>query len=115
MPESSRRSLEAVIHHQGELVACCEVQRGRYVIGGDATNDFVVEAPSISPKHARLTVVNEGQFILEDLDSEHGTFIDGVAIDGITPVTLDSRIQLGETTLQFQRGGLPATVFQFLP
>ena len=115
MPESSRRPLEAVIHHQAALVARCELQRGRYVIGHDATNDFVVQAPSISPKHARLTVVNEGQFFLEDLDSEYGTFVDGVAIDGITPLTLDSRVQLAEATLQFQRGGLPATVFQFLP
>ena len=39
----------------------------------------------------------------------------GRAIEGVTPVTLESQIAVGSTRLTFQRGGLPASVFRHLP
>ncbi len=112
---SSHLALEAVIRHHGRTVARCLLRRGRYIIGQEKKNEIVVDAPSISGKHARLTVVDEEQFFLEDLGSANGTLVDDKPIDAIKAVTLDSHVTLGETTLSFERGGLPATVFQHLP
>lgn len=111
----SHLALEAIVCQDDRLIARCLLRRGRYVIGQERKNEIVVDAESISGKHARLTVASDEQFFLEDLGSANGTFVDGQSINGLTPVTLESRIALGQTTLAFQRGGLPASVFPQLP
>jgi hypothetical protein len=111
----SHLALEAVVHHEGRVIARCLIRRGRYVIGNDRKNEIVAAAESVSSKHARLTVSSDEQFFLEDLGSANGTFVDGVAIDALTPLTLNSAIGLGQTTLVFERGGLPASIFRHLP
>jgi serine/threonine protein kinase len=112
---ASHLALEAVVSQDDRLLARCLLRRGRYVIGQEKKNEIVVDADSISAKHARLTVAGDDQFFLEDLGSANGTFVDGHAVDGDTPVSLESRITLGQTTLTFQRGGLPAGIFRHLP
>ena len=114
MPHS-RPALEAVVRHEGKIIARCLLRRGRYVIGQDRKNEIMVEADSVSGRHARLTVVDEEQFLLEDLESANGTRVNGVAIHALTPVTLDCEIALGTATLEFRRGGLPASIFRHLP
>ncbi len=114
MPHS-HLALEAIVRHAGKVIARCLLRRGRYVIGQDRKNEIMVEADSVSGRHARLTVIDEEHFLLEDLDSANGTCVNGVAIHAATPVTLDCDIALGSTTLEFQRGGLPASVFRHLP
>ena len=111
----SHLALEAIVWQDDRLIARCLLRRGRYVIGQERKNEIVVDDESISGKHARLTVASDEEFSLEDLGSANGTFVDGQAINGVTPVTLESRITLGQTTLAFQRGGLPASVFSQLP
>ena len=114
-PNSLAHPLEAVILHEGRPLARCVLRRGRYVIGQDRRNEIMVDAPSVSAKHAQLTVEGDGEFILEDLGSANGTIVNERLTRGPTPVTLDCRIVIGSTTLEFQRGGLPATIFQHLP
>src|SRR4051794_36100908 len=114
MPRS-RLALEAVVRNEGKIIARCLLRRGRYVIGQGRKNEIMVEADSVSGKHARLTVIDEEHFLIEDLDSANGTCVNGVAVRAATPVTLDCEIALGSTTLEFQRGGLPASVFRHLP
>ncbi len=111
----SHLALEAVVRHEGQTLARCLLRRGRYVIGHDRKNEIVAPADSVSARHARLTVSSDEHFFLEDLGSANGTFVNGIAIDALTPLTLDSAIGLGETTLVFERGGLPASVFRHLP
>lgn len=111
----SRLPLEAVVHHEGRTLARCLIRRGRYVIGHDRKNEIVAEADSVSSKHARLTVSSDEHFFLEDLGSANGTVVNGVAIDTLTPLTLDCEIRLGQVTLAFERGGLPASIFLQLP
>lgn len=112
---SSHLALEAVVHDEGRTIARCLIRRGRYVIGHDRKNEIVAAADSISTKHARLTVSNDEHFFLEDLGSANGTYVNGVAIEVLTPLTLESEIRLGQASLVFERGGLPASVFRHLP
>ena len=108
-------ALEAIIRQDDRPVARCLLRRGNYIIGQARKNEIVVDADSVSSKHARLTMASEEHFSLEDLGSANGTFVDGRRIDTITPVTLESAIMLGQTRLTFQRGGLPASVFRHFP
>jgi len=116
MRTSLLRHLEAVVRDSsGRHLARCLVRRGRYVIGQDRKNEIVVDEPSVSAKHARLTVIHENEFFIEDLQSANGTLVDGKPVAGHAPVTLESKVELGGTTLEFQRGGLPASIFAALP
>ena len=107
--------LEAVVTHEGVPLARCVLRRGRYTIGAERRNEITIDAPTVSGKHAVLTVEGDGEFSIEDLGSTAGTHVNGHAIRHPTAITLECAIQIGAATLEFQRGGLPASVFQHLP
>ena len=65
--------------------------------------------PAISRRHARIQ--QRGQvYLLEDLGSRNGTFIDGRRVASHTPVVLSSgaRVHLGPVSLQFIVDELPS-------
>jgi serine/threonine protein kinase len=116
MLNSSRRPLEAIVRDgDGRQIARCLIKRGRYIIGHERKNEIVAEDPSVSSRHARLTVVDDEEMFIEDLESANGTLVGGQSVEGVTPVPLGARVSLGLCTLDFQRSGLPAAVFQYLP
>jgi hypothetical protein len=115
MSHSAHHPLEAIVRHHGRVLACCVLRRGVYVIGQDRRSEIVAQTGSVSPRHAQLTVEADNEFLLEDLGSAAGTRVNGETISEPTSITLDCKIDLGETTLEFQRGGLPASVFQYFP
>ena len=47
-------------------------------IGRSNQADVVVEDPSLSRQHARVTVTKDGATIIEDLGSTNGIFVNGV-------------------------------------
>jgi serine/threonine protein kinase len=111
----SNLALEAVVRQNDRVIARCLIRRGRYVIGQERKNEIVADCESISARHARLSVVSDEHLFIEDLGSANGTFVDGQAIREETPITVESDIVLGQVNLSFQRGGLPAAVFKYLP
>lgn len=116
MPHATLPQLEAVIRNQaGQRITRCLLRRGNYVIGQARGCEIVVDEPSVSSKHARLTVVSEDEIFLEDLDSANGTFIDGKKLTEKRQVAFGSRTEIGHTCFEFERRGLPASVFSVLP
>lgn len=70
-------------------------------IGYDADNDVVIPLPQVSSKHAQLA--RDGhRFVLRDLGSTNGTFINGHAID-IAVVRVGDTIGLGSYEFRFGR------------
>lgn len=65
-----------------------------WVIGGDPGCDVVVDRPTVSARHCRLTQTPQG-FVLEDLQSTNGTFVNGVRIESRTDVSRNDSITLG--------------------
>ncbi len=65
------------------------------VIGRDSTNGVVINDAEVSRKHARLTFQG-GKYVLEDLGSTNGTFVNGQRLAG--PIVLRSGdvVSLGE-------------------
>ena len=66
-----------------------------WLIGSDPGCDLVVAAPSVSSRHARLSE-SSGAFVLEDLGSTNGTFVNGRRIAVSTRVMPGDAISLGQ-------------------
>src|SRR5207302_7783594 len=64
-------------------------------------NDLFLPDESISTTHAKLQR-REGVWILVDLDSTNGTFIDGDQIKGEAPLVPGATVRLGDVSLVFE-------------
>jgi ABC-type multidrug transport system ATPase subunit len=64
------------------------------VIGRSAPADLIIVNPEISRRHARLSY-QQGNYVLEDLGSSNGTFINGQPLRASQVLTDGAEIQLG--------------------
>jgi DNA-binding winged helix-turn-helix (wHTH) protein len=71
---------------------------GEHIAGRGAECSLVIDAKTVSRRHARIVVV-AGRATIEDLSSTNGTFVDGTRIATVTPLASDTRIRLGSTLL----------------
>jgi len=70
-------------------------------IGRADYNDLVVPDPSVSTSHAKLQR-REGIWVLVDLDSTNGTFVDGERVKGEAPLAPGATVRLGDVQLVFE-------------
>ena len=64
-------------------------------VGRDATNEIVINDSEISRRHARLTFQG-GKYVLEDLGSTNGTFVNGQRLAGPRVLKAGEVVQFGE-------------------
>ena len=105
--EAIRDSGEKPAPPQARLVALAGPVAGRKITLGDAlvlgrssTTDVSIDDPLLSRRHAQLTRVAEGQYILEDLASRNGTSLNGSPVKR-EKVAFGDRIQVGSSILLF--------------
>lgn len=72
------------------------LQEGITTIGRSEQNDIAIADPEVSRRHARITF-QDGAFLLEDLGSTNGTFVNGRRLNTPTPLKDGDIIYLGET------------------
>ena len=70
-------------------------------IGRADYNDLVIPEPSVSSSHAKLQR-REGIWVLSDLGSTNGTFVDGERVTDETPLGPGAAIRFGEVTTLFE-------------
>src|SRR6267143_2589879 len=70
-------------------------------IGRADYNDLVLPDESVSTTHAKLQR-REGVWVLVDLDSTNGTFIDGDQIKGEAPLVPGATVRFGDVSLVFE-------------
>ncbi len=70
-------------------------------IGRADYNDLVLPDESVSTTHAKLQR-REGVWILVDLDSTNGTFIDGDQIKGEAPLAPGATVRFGDVSMVFE-------------
>ncbi|HZS40412.1 MAG TPA: sigma 54-interacting transcriptional regulator, partial [Polyangia bacterium] len=75
----------------------------RCSIGSLASNDLVLEDPTVSRFHCEITI-GEGGARLRDLDSRNGTILDGVRVVEAF-LKNGSLVRLGQSTVRFESGG----------
>jgi pSer/pThr/pTyr-binding forkhead associated (FHA) protein len=74
-------------------------------IGRRLENDLVIADPRISRNHAQIRA-NEGHFVLIDLSSTGGTFVNGIRVTE-TVIYPNDTISLGGVTLIFHQDNPP--------
>jgi hypothetical protein len=71
-------------------------------IGRSSESGLVIRDDYTSTHHARLMLWND-QWVIQDLDSTNGTFLDGSRVTLPTPVPLGSSVTIGTTSFELRR------------
>jgi pSer/pThr/pTyr-binding forkhead associated (FHA) protein len=71
-------------------------------LGRDVNNAVVVDDQFASAQHAVLTFRGRTWY-LEDLASTNGTFVNGVRVDGVSPLGFGDELQLGQVRMRLER------------
>ncbi len=83
---------------------------GEHIAGRDVECSLVVDATTVSRRHARITVAS-GIATIEDLGSTNGTHVNGTRISGPTTIGPGNEVALGNEVLQVRgRNSLALTV-----
>src|SRR5881396_2964975 len=70
-------------------------------IGRADYNDLVIPDPSVSTSHAKLQR-REGVWVLVNLESTNGSFVDGERVKGDAPLAPGATVRLGDVQLVFE-------------
>ncbi|WP_232293730.1 FHA domain-containing protein [Stigmatella aurantiaca] len=89
----------------GQLIP---VNQGVLVIGRASACDLRLQHPSISRRHVQLLRTGE-RFILRDLGSQNGTFINRVKIEGDVELCPGDELTLGNSVLKLRGTGSTAS------
>lgn len=71
-------------------------------IGRSGESGLIVRDDYTSTHHARLLLWND-EWMIQDLDSTNGTFLDGKRVNVPTQVPLNTPIKIGSTTFELRR------------
>ncbi|MDH4144476.1 MAG: TIR domain-containing protein, partial [Acidimicrobiia bacterium] len=84
------------------------LESGVYLLG--RAEDSTIQLPDggVSKHHATLSA--DGGWVLTDLDSTNGTFVNGVAIDGPCELAVGDHLSLGGTELELVAAAAPPDV-----
>lgn len=70
-------------------------------IGRAGDSDLIVDDEYASTHHAKLVFIN-GDWLIQDLDSTNGTFLDGQKVGTPLPVAMNTQVRVGQTTFELR-------------
>ena len=76
--------------------------RDEITIGRSSDSAIIIRDDYTSTHHARMMLWN-GQWMIQDLDSTNGTFLDGARVTVPVPIPLGATIKVGATTFELRR------------
>jgi hypothetical protein len=71
-------------------------------IGRSGESGLVIRDDYTSTHHARLMLWGD-EWVIQDLDSTNGTFLNGTRVNAPTPVPLNTPIKIGTTSFELRR------------
>jgi len=77
-----------------------DFKQASIVVGRDDGADVRIDNPSVSRRHAEISLGDEG-WVVEDLGSSNGTFLKGAKIEGPQSIGLGDEIGLGKFSIIF--------------
>ncbi len=111
LPEPTRRAVRE--HKRSEarkLVVTEGTLRGTNISLGDvpvtlgrADNSTLVLTDDYASNHHARLVPSDGRWMVEDMGSTNGTYLDRAKVTGPTPVPLGVPIRIGKTALELRR------------
>ena len=70
-------------------------------IGRAGDSDLIIDDEYASTHHAKLVFIN-GDWLIQDLDSTNGTFLDGQKVSTPAPVAMNTQVRVGQTTFELR-------------
>jgi hypothetical protein len=71
-------------------------------VGRDPGNDLVLNYPTVAPRHAEIRWDSAGYWLIRDLGSESGTFVQGRRIQGVNMLKDGFKVHLGSQEFTFR-------------
>lgn len=92
-----------------------EVSGGSFTIGRHPDSTLVLTDSEASSHHAAIEKTADGKFVLRDLNSTNGTFVNGTRIHGAVPITGSERVSIGQDVISLSLRSPDATVVRSGP
>jgi pSer/pThr/pTyr-binding forkhead associated (FHA) protein len=70
-------------------------------LGRASDSDLIVDDEYASTHHAKLVFIN-GDWLVQDLDSTNGTFLDGQKVTTPLVVPMNTQVRVGQTTFELR-------------
>ncbi|MEV0021926.1 FHA domain-containing protein [Streptomyces atroolivaceus] len=89
---------------EGTLTGTTVALQGQTITLGRAHDSTIVlDDDYASSRHARIYPDRDGQWIVEDLGSTNGTYLDRTRLTTPTPVPLSAPIRIGKTVIELRK------------
>ncbi|WP_329134204.1 FHA domain-containing protein [Streptomyces sp. NBC_01476] len=106
-PQASRQRRGAptkLVVAEGSLAGTTVALQGQTITLGRAHDSTIVlDDDYASSRHARIYPDRDGQWIVEDLGSTNGTYLDRNRLTTPTPVPLGAPIRIGKTVIELRK------------
>ncbi|MBI5366671.1 MAG: Flp pilus assembly complex ATPase component TadA [Planctomycetes bacterium] len=96
-----------LLREQGAADRTLPLVKERFVLGKREDCDVVMNRPNISRQHCEI-LQHDGKYLVRDLNSANGTYVNGARISAPMLLTPGAVIQLGDYTMIFQDASAPA-------
>ncbi|MFE4660500.1 FHA domain-containing protein [Streptomyces hydrogenans] len=101
---SRRGAPTKLIVSEGTLTGTTVALQGQTITLGRAHDSTIVlDDDYASSRHARIYPDRDGQWIVEDLGSTNGTYLDRTRLTTPTPIPLGAPIRIGKTVIELRK------------
>ncbi|MEW2314195.1 FHA domain-containing protein FhaB/FipA [Streptomyces bauhiniae] len=99
-----RNAPSKLVVTEGTLAGTTVALQGQTITLGRAHDSTIVlDDDYASSRHARIYPDRDGQWIVEDLGSTNGTYLDRSRLTTPTPVPLSGAIRIGKTVIELRK------------
>jgi predicted component of type VI protein secretion system len=109
-----RPSATLVIRQGPQAGMSFPLMGNQVIIGREEGLDISLQDPEASRRHSRISW-QAGQFVIEDMGSTNGTFVNGVQITSPQILNPGDSVGIGQTALVFQVAGAQMGAPQYQP
>ena len=99
--EERQRRPVLVVFYPGRTITHIDVDQTPLVIGRGEQADVQYDDPRLSNQHFRIRFA-DGRYLIEDLGSGSGTFLNGVQVTAAVPLHEGDQITVQDITFVFQ-------------
>jgi pSer/pThr/pTyr-binding forkhead associated (FHA) protein len=103
-PAKPRRGVPSTLVVTGGALTGTSLRLGGapITLGRAKDSTLVLDDDYVSSRHARI-YANNGQWVVEDLGSTNGTYLDRTKVNGPTPVAIGVPIRVGKTVIELRK------------
>ena len=99
-----RNAPTKLVVSEGTLTGTTVALQGQTITLGRAHDSTIVlDDDYASSRHARIYPDRDGQWIVEDLGSTNGTYLDRSRLTTPTPISLGAPIRIGKTVIELRK------------